>query len=188
MTASIYDSSMKKLIVDKTWNETINVIDYNMATSKENYNLSKRTFELPSGTYSARTMLQDKDSRQEAVGEHVFIVKSFEEKLSMSDILLISKIDNIQGENEIVPNINRNFPASKDQINFYLEVYLKDTTGTRETFEYTVINSENGIIHKEVEDRNLKPGINQLLYTLSEFPFDLGTYTLNVSIVDSNVM
>ena len=186
MSASVYDSSMKKLIVDKTWNETINVIDYNMATSKENYNLSKRTFDLPPGTYSARTILQDKDSRQEAVGEHAFVVKSFEEELSMSDILLISKIDNSQGKNEIIPNINRNFPASIEKINFYLEVYLKDTTEARQTFEYSVLNSENKIIHKEVEDRNLKPGINQILYTLSEFPFDLGTYTLNVSVVDSN--
>ena len=186
MTASVYDSSKKKLLVDKTWNETINVIDYNIATSKENYNLSKRTFDLRPGTYFARTMLQDKDSKQVAIGEHVFVLKSFEEKISMSDILLISKIDNTRGKNEIIPNISRNFASYKNNINFYLEVNLKDTVVYRKTFEYSVLNSDNKIIHKEVEDRDIKPGINQILYTLSEFPFELGTYTLNVSVVDSN--
>jgi len=154
MTASIYDSSKKKLLVDKTWNETINVIDYNIATSKENYNLSKRTFDLPPGTYFARTMLQDKDSKQEAIGEHVFILKSFEEKISMSDILLISKIDNTRGKNEIIPNISRNFPSYKNNIKFYFEVNLKDTLGCREAFEYSVLNSDNKI-NELIEKRSI---------------------------------
>ncbi|MDP2365343.1 MAG: GWxTD domain-containing protein, partial [Ignavibacteria bacterium] len=186
MTASVFDSSKKKLIVEKTWNETINVIDFKMTTSKENYNLSKRSFDLSPGTYFIRTMLQDKDSKQEAFGENVFVLKSFEEKISLSDILLISKTDNTRGKNEIIPNISRNFPSYKDRIKFYVEVNLKDTIGNRKTFEYSVLNSENKIIHKEVEDRNIEPGSTKIFYTLAEFPFDLGTYALNVSVVDTN--
>ena len=186
MTASVFDSTRKKLLVEKTWNETINVIDYNMATSKENYNLSKRSFDLAPGTYFIRTMLLDKDSKQEALGENVFVLKSFEEKISLSDILLISRLDNTHGKNEIIPNISRNFPSYKDRIKFYIEVSLKDTIGNRKTFEYSVLNSENKIIHKEFEDRNIEPGNTQILYTIAEFPFDLGTYVLNVSVVDTN--
>ena len=185
MTTSVFDSTKKKMIVEKTWNETINVIDFNIAASKENYNLSKRSFELAPGTYYIRTMLQDKDSKQEAIGENIFTVKSFDEPISLSDILLISKSDNTQGKNEIIPNISRNFPSSKNRVKFYYEVYLKDSLDMRKTFEYTVANSENKIIHKEVEDRNIKPGNNQILYTLTEFPFELGTYTLNISVIDS---
>ena len=186
LTASVFDSTKKKLLVEKTWNETINVIDFNMATSKENYNLSKRSFEIAPGTYFIRTLLQDKDSKKEALGENVFVLKSFEDKISLSDILLISKTDNTPGKNEIVPNISRNFPSSEDKIKFYFEVNLKDTIGDRETFEYSVLDLENKIIHKEFEGRNIKTGSNQILYTLTEFPFDLGTYTLNVSVVDTN--
>lgn len=186
VTASVFDSSKSKLIVEKTWNETINVIDYTSATSKDNYNLSKRSFELTPGTYSVRTMLEDKDSKQEAVGENIFVVRDLNQKISFSDVLLISKTEVKSGKNEIIPNVSRNFASSTSRISFYCEVYLNDSVETRKSFEYSILNSDNKVIKKEVEDLNLKPGTNQLLYTFKEFPFDLGTYSINVAIVDSN--
>ena len=130
VTASIFDSTKKKLMVEKTWNEKINVIDYNIATSKENFNLSKRSFEIAPGKYVIRTMLEDKDSKQEAVGENAFIVKSYEENISLSDILFIVNNEMSQRQNEIIPNVSRNIPSSKDKIKFYYEVYLKDSIET----------------------------------------------------------
>jgi len=186
ITASVFDSSKKKLIVEKTWNETINVIDFGMTTSKENYKLSKRTFDLTPGTYSIRTMLLDKDSRRESFGENIFTVKSYDKDISLSDILMISKSDNSQGKNEIIPNISRNIPNAKSKVQFYYEVYLKDSVDTKKTFSYTVLNAEKSIIHNETEERDLKLGTNKIFYTLSEFPFDLGVYTLSVSLLDEN--
>lgn len=186
ITASVFDSTKKRLIVEKTWNETINVIDYNLAISKENFNLSKRAFELAPGKYAIRTMLEDKDSKQEAVGENVFTVRSYEEELSMSDILFIANTEISQRNNEVVPNVSRNIPSSKDRIKFYFEVYWKDSLEITKKIEYSVLNSENQIIHKEIEDRNLNSGTNQILFTLQEFPFELGVYTLLISIPDSS--
>lgn len=186
ITASVFDSTKKKLIVEKTWNETINVMDYNLVTSKDNYNLSKRSFDLVPGVYVIRTMLQDKDSKQEAIGENLFVVKSYKENISLSDLLFVSNFDLNQRKNEIIPNVSRNIPSSKQRIKFYFEVYVADTLGTRKTLEYSVINSDNMLIHKEVEDRDLKTAVNKIVYTLQEFPFELGVYTLVVSVVDSN--
>lgn len=186
ITASVFDSSKKKLVVEKTWNETVNVIDYTIATSKENYSLSKKSFDLAPGTYSIRTMLQDKDSKQEAIGENIFTVKAYNENISLSDILLISKSDSSQGKNQIIPNVSRNFPSAKNKIKFYFEVYSKDSVDTRRSFEYVVLNSEKNIIHKEVEDRIIKAGSTKVLFTMQEFPFDLGVYSLVAAIVDSN--
>ncbi|HEX9250970.1 MAG TPA: GWxTD domain-containing protein, partial [Ignavibacteriaceae bacterium] len=130
--------------------------------------------------------LQDKDSKQEAVGENLFIVRDYNKDISLSDILMISKYDSSQGRNEIIPNISRNIPTSKDRVKFYYEVYSKDSTDVNRTFEYTVFNSEKNVIHKEVEDRNIKPGKNKVLYSLAEFPFELGIYSLTVSLLDEN--
>ena len=185
VTASIFDSTKKKLMVEKTWNEKINVIDYNIATSKENFNLSKRSFEIAPGKYVIRTMLEDKDSKQEAVGENAFIVKSYEENISLSDILFIVNNEMSQRQNEIIPNVSRNIPSSKDKIKFFYEVYLKDTVETIKKIEYSILNSENQIIHKEIDDRTLNSGTNQVLFTLQEFPFELGVFTLVISIPDS---
>jgi len=186
ITTSVFDSSKNQMIVEKTWTETIDVIDFTMTTSKENYKLSKRSFDLSPGTYSFRTMLQDKDSRKEAVGETLIKVKVYDKDVALSDILLISKSDTTQGINQIIPNISRNVPTAKDRVKFYFEVYVKDTVSIERTFEYAVFNSENNIIHKEVEDRDLKSGTNKILYSLAEFPFELGVYSLTVSVLDEN--
>jgi GWxTD domain-containing protein len=182
ITASVFDSSGSKLIVEKTWNETINVMDYNLTTSKENYNLSKRAFDLSEGIYKIRTLLTDKDSRQEAVGENIFTVKNYDKNISMSDLLLISKADN---KSNIIPNVSRNYPSSKNRIQVYFEVYLVDSAENNVSINYSVLNSENQSIHNESENRNIKQGTNQVLFSLQEFPFDLGVYNLKVSIVDS---
>jgi GWxTD domain-containing protein len=186
VTASVFDSSKNQLIVEKTWNETIDVIDFTLTTSKDNYKLSRKTFDLMPGTYTIRTMLQDKDSKQEAVGESIVKVRSYDNIISLSDILLITKYDSTKSRNEIIPNISRNVPTSKDRITFYFEAYFKDSVETERTFEISVFNSDNENIHKEVYNRNLKPGINKILYSLAQFPFELGVYSLRVSVLDEN--
>jgi GWxTD domain-containing protein len=186
ITASVFDSSGSKLIVEKTWNETINVIDYNLTITKENYNLSKRSFELSHGKYKIKTIMTDKDSKQEAVGENSFVVKSYDNNISISDLLLISKADSTNSKSGVVPNISRNYPSSKDRVKFYFEIYLKDSVEIKKSIEYSVLNSEKQIIHSQVEERKLNPGTNQILVMLNEFPFDLGIYTLVASIKDSS--
>lgn len=182
ITASVFDSSETKLIVEKTWNETINVMDYNSSISKENYNLSKRNFDLAAGVYKIKTMLVDKDSKQEAAGENIFIVKNYDKEISLSDILLISRTDS---KNNLIPNVSRNYPSSKNKIKFYYEVYLKDSVSENLKINYSVLNSENQIIHTETENREIKFSVNKIIFSLQEFPFDLGVYNLKVSLEDS---
>lgn len=185
VTASIFDSSKTTLIIEKTWNEAVNVIDYNMAVSKDNYNLSKRSFYLKPGTYTVRTALQDLDSKKESTSEIPLVVKDFSGKISLSDILLISKTENTQTSNAIVPNVSRNIPSSKDRVKIYFEVDSKDSADVTLSFDYKVTNTDNKILHNETEDRNIKPGVNQILFTMNEFPFELGAYLITVTISDN---
>ncbi len=185
VTASIYDSSKTTLIIEKLWNETVNVLDYNSTTSKENYNLSKKTFDLKPGSYLVRTALEDLDSKKETISENQFVVRVLAGKISLSDILLISKTNDEKDNNTIVPNISRNIPSSKDGVKIYFEVNSEDTSNTRLTFEYKVANADKEVIHREEEDRDIKPGLNQVLFSFTEFPFELGAYVITVTISDN---
>lgn len=185
VTASIFDSSKSRLVVEKTWNESITIADFSLATSKENFNVSKRSFELKPGIYVIRTAFEDLDSKKLTTAENNFIVRDLSTPLSLSDILMIAKPDPNQAQNTIVPNIMRNVYSSKDRIRFYYEINSADSVEVRKTIEYVVKNAENKIIHREEEDRNIKPGINQVVYSLSEFPFDLGAYYLTITILDN---
>lgn len=184
ITASIFDTTKTKLKVEKTWNETVNVLDYSITTSKENYNLSKKSFDLKPGSYLIRIALEDLDSRKVTTSENIVVVKDFDKKISLSDILLISKTENPETNNSIVPNISRNILSSHDRIRIYMEANSQDSIEKKYKFEYNVTNVENKIIQHEGEERNIKPGLNQIVYNMSEFPFELGAYVITVTISD----
>lgn len=182
VTASIFDSSKSLLLQEKTWNESVNVIDYTIATAKENYNLSKRSFDLKPGKYVIRTAVQDLDSKKEATSEVPLVVKDFNKNINLSDILLIAKSDDQQGSGTIVPNINRNIASYKDLIKIYFEIESADSSVTKVKINYKVNDGENKEIHNEEEEREIKPGNNQILYTMEEFPFEMGNYLITVTL------
>jgi GWxTD domain-containing protein len=184
VTASIFDSTKSTLLLEKTWTETVNVFDYYAARAKDNYNLSKKSFELKPGTYSVRTTLEDLDSRKIAKSEIPLIVRDLSGNISVSDILLISKNDNSQPNNTIVPNISRNIASPKDRIKIYFEIYSKDSSETRLHIDYKVINSEDTLIYKEEDEDTIKTGVNQMYYTMAEFPFELGAYVVSATVRD----
>jgi GWxTD domain-containing protein len=186
VTASVFDSSKSRLIVEKTWNETINVMDFSLVTTRDNFNLSKRSFDLQPGNYIIRTALEDLDSRKLTSSENKLVVRDLNGGLVLSDILLISKPGANQPENKIIPNIGRNVSNSKDQIRMYYEINNRDSVDISKSIEYVVLNTDNQVIHKESEKRNLKPGISKVLYIVSEFPFDMGAYLLSVSVKDES--
>ena len=190
ITASIYDSTKSRLIVEKTWNEKINVIDFALVTSRENFNLSKRSFEIQPGNYIIRTALEDLDSKKLTTSEIPVVVRNLGNNISLSDILLISKPDSTKSTNTIVPNITRNIYSAKDLVRFYYEINSLDSQQIKRKIDYTVTDVEKQVIHNEQEYLDIKPGVNQVLHLLKEFPFDMGAYTITISILgnEGNVL
>lgn len=69
VTVSIFSEDKSKLITEKIWNEKIIAISFELTTSPDNFNLGSRSFELSPGTYSVKTILLDKDSKNEYTAE-----------------------------------------------------------------------------------------------------------------------
>src|SRR5690606_38945887 len=65
VTVTVFDSTQQRMVVEKSWNETINVMDFNQTISGENYNLTNKNFELKPGNYFIRTHIEDKDIQRE---------------------------------------------------------------------------------------------------------------------------
>lgn len=185
VTASVYDSSQSKLLVEKSWNETINVMDFTQTTARENFNLSMRSFELTPGHYFIRTMVEDQDSRREFTSGNKFTVRDLDSELSVSDVMLISGTRIIDGVNQIIPNISRNVIGSSNKLQCYLEVYSMDTVSHNISIEYTVLEMNRKTIYYMKEDFTVVEGKNFVISTLNDIGIDLGAYLLNVVVSDS---
>lgn len=185
VTASVYDSTQNRLIVEKAWNEIINVIDFSQTIARENYNLTMRSFDLSPGSYFIRTMVEDRDSRREYTSGNKFSVRDFDKTIGVSDVMLISGTRTIDGVNQLIPNISRNVIGTENTLQSYFEVYSKDSADQDISVEYSVLGSDRKTIFFQKDSHNVAQGRNRIISSLSDVNLDLGAYTLNVKIFDS---
>lgn len=182
---SIYDENKENLIVEKTWNETLNVIDFSQTTSKLNYNIGLKSFELKPGTYFIRTGVIDNDSKKEIKSENVFKVREFNNLLDLSDILFITKSD--LPDSKILPNISRNIIFSNQGLQFYYEIFSSDSTAKNCFLEYEIIDRSSQVLFKKATEKGINPGRNQILEQFTDLRLDLGTFILRVTLKDENL-
>lgn len=182
VVVSVFDESKQRLIVEKTWNETINVIDFNQTTSRLNYNIGFRSFDLKPGNYFFRTAVIDSDSKKEVKSENVFRVREINSPLDMSDLLLVTRSD--QRTNQVIPNITRNVTLSVTGLQFFYEVYSSDSTADQITMDYEIIDKESKVVLKKSLTKDIVLGRNQFVETIDDLKLDLGTFILRATLKD----
>lgn len=182
---SIYDEKKENLIVEKTWNETLNVMDFSQTTSKLNYNIGLKSFELKPGSYFIRTGVIDNDSKKEIKSENVFKVREFNNLVDLSDILFITKSD--LPDSKILPNISRNITLSNYGLQFYYDIFSSDSVTKKCFLEYEIIDRSSQVLFKKETEKEINLGRNQILEQLTDLKLDLGTFILRVTLKDENL-
>jgi GWxTD domain-containing protein len=184
-TISVYDNEDKeKLLVEKSWKEKINAIDFQQTISKNNYNLSLKSFQLVPGKYFIVTSIEDEDSRKKYSSENIYNVRDLTEEISISDLMLISKQTQAEGSNKILPNVSRNITSKRDGIPMFFEVYSNDSSDVR--IEFTVKDEEDNTVFEETIRKNLTAERNQIIHTIKDIALGLGNYKLLVEVYNSS--
>jgi GWxTD domain-containing protein len=181
---SVYDDKRENLIVEKSWNETLNVIDFSQTTSKLNYNIAYRSFELKPGSYLFRTGVIDNDSKKEIKSENIFNVRNINSEIDLSDILFVTKSD--LPDSKILPNISRNITLAKNGLQFYYDIFSSDSVEKKCTVEYEILDKESKVIYKKSFIKDVKFGKNQILEQIDDLKLNLGTFILRVTLKDEN--
>src|SRR4030065_445578 len=156
--------------------------EFDQTTSKTNYNLSLRSFNLEAGKYLMRTSFEDVDSRKEYAVENLITVRKMEQEFAMSDMMLISKQTAVEGSSKIIPNVSRNVAAKKDGIPFFFEVYSSMPREIK--IEYSVLDDGKDKVYKEETSRQIDSGRTQIFHNIKEVDLGLGNYILTTDIKD----
>lgn len=183
ITVSIFDESKKNLITEKIWNEKIIAYSFEQTTSKDNFNLGQRSFEIDPGIYFIRTSLFDKDSKNEYSSENSVPVKNFNSSPSLSDLMLISKKTVVEGNTKIIPNVSRIIVTDKNGLSDFFEVYSDSSENLKVDFE--IIDDKEKIIQKSSQKIEVKQGSNQVFNQIDSLKLNIGNYSLNVLLKDS---
>lgn len=184
VTISVFDENKDKLITEKIWNEEVNEKDFEQTNSKNNYNLSFKSFYLPPGKYTIRSAVEDKESKKEFSTEDPVTVRSLNSKVALSDIILISKTSETTDSKKILPNVSGNVATQTDGVPVFFEAYSKTAEDIK--LQYTVSNEKHDIIYQSSKEQHLDSGKTQLFNTIKDSSISLGNYLLTITALDKN--
>jgi GWxTD domain-containing protein len=185
VTVSIYMEDGETLYLEKLWNEKISSKSFKESSAKENFNLSYRSFKLTPGKYFIKTTVTDRDSRKEYFSSNYYNVKDFSLKPSISDIMFIAQMTNVEGKNKIVPNVSRNVSEIKKEINIFFEIYSDSSTDYN--INYLVTNKDKKILYDYSGKQSITESKTQVFYAISDTSLlSLGNYTLTIRLKDSS--
>jgi GWxTD domain-containing protein len=180
-TVSIFDKDKEKLIAEKIWNEKITTKDFKQTTSRRNFNLSLRSFDLPPGEYTFRSAYEDKDSRKTYSKEDIVKVRDVSADFAISDIMIVEKKTVVNGENKILPNIKKQVSARKGGLLVFYEIY-SDTNSVFQ-IEYN-ISDKNDVFVSVKTIKQLDKGKNQVFYTVPDSTISMGDYEVSITLRD----
>ena len=163
VTVSVFDEDKEKLLVEKSWKEKIAAIDFEQTDSKNNYNLSLKSFYLAPGMYFITTSVEDEDSRKKYSSENIYKVRDLSEEISVSDIMLIAKHTPVEGSNKILPNVSRNITSERDGIPMFFEIYSGEPSFVK--LEFKIKDNKENVVHQEIIDKNLDTDTLEKLIT-----------------------
>jgi GWxTD domain-containing protein len=188
-TISVFDEPKEKIIDEKIWSEKISAKDFDQTISKNNYNLSMRSFYLAPGKYFIRSSVEDKESGKSFVQENVYIIKDFTVHPAISDILLISRLtpdnngsvstNNNLKANKILPNISKNVSMKRDGLSFFFEIYSDSSQDIK--LNYQIADNEDKAVVNRDTTQHVDSGKTQVVYTFVNVELELGLFRLKVN-------
>lgn len=177
----LLESDETRVISEQIWDESLSAAKFAQTTSKENFNLSQRSFLLKPGEYSLICDLEDLESNKTAQVKSKLVVREFADSLDASDILIVYKVIRDKNKEKIVPNVARVLSSEVTELPFYFEVY--SDTEQEIMLEYIVKNVKGNYLINQTAPVTLKPGKNTFFQTMSGVKFYLGTYSISIKII-----
>ncbi len=143
--------------------------------------ISKNLF-LPPGDYKVKVSLYEQSSKNRSEKEKKVVVRDFASPVSISDVMIVSKLSSTTGKKIITPDVARNVGARDT---FYLFYYVYKT-GDEQQIDISckIFDAENKEVYSGKEVINAESGItfqNQVFMAVPTEKLAYGKYTVEIT-------
>jgi GWxTD domain-containing protein len=183
VTLSFMDDSKKNILFERNWREKLSTKDFNQTISRDNFNLSYKSFDVNPGKYFVKSIVEDSDSRQTSVKEFQLEVRKLNDSLAISDFIFISEIVKDSTGEKIVPNVSRLVTNKTVNLPFFYEIYSDREHQVH--VEYYLNDKKRNLVTKLLDPIKVKKGVNLITHTIDKSDFVLGDYSLKIELKDS---
>ena len=175
VTMDIYDSS-GNLLNEKLWTEKVETQNYNESISGHIGKLCQKSFRLVPGVYSVAVQVQDSETKKTKRIKRTAIVKGFDPAaLSISDLLLVNRMEKTSEKTVIVPNVPGNIGTLRDSFYIFFEVYRKNRSDSAK-FLLTVHSARGEVVQRDSLEKHIGPGSTACLMKVDAKQLSAGEY------------
>ncbi len=179
LIVNIYDVS-NNLVKEKLWNESIKTSTYEETVSPKLNKLSQQSFQLPAGKYSLVVQIRDMETKKGAKFSRNVELRDFrQQKFTVSDVMLLSKLTVVGEKKIIIPNISGNVVDLGEGFFAFAEVY-NSTDADSVEIVYEISKDKSKTLRSGKETQPLVKGKNSLFFKINSGDLPMGDYTLEI--------
>jgi len=179
LTIGIYDS-VGGLVVEKSWTEDITGVSFEQSVSTRPYSLTQRSFAVRPGQYVVSAILRDAESKTtRRITRHLLVSDYSIHRFSLSDIMLISRVTQLEGKRSLIPIIGGNVASVPDAFFAFFEAY-NDTSADSVKLVATIANKKGEQALQVDTVYAIHRGKNELLMRIGNSSLGLGDYMLYI--------
>ena len=179
ITIDLLDST-ERLFGEKLWTEEIKAETFEQTVSPQGYSLVERTFEVPPGEYSIVTIVRDSEKRlNQRIVRKLRVSDYSTPQFSLSDIMLVARINVTGGKRTIVPSVSPNVGLVPDAFHVFFEAYNQSALDSVK-FVVDVLNERKEKVDEVIQPQKLSPGRNQVFVRIRNDSLPIGEYSLYV--------
>jgi len=179
VTIDVLDST-GRLVNEKLWTEEVKAATFEQSVSSQGYSLVERVFEIPPGEYSIVTIVRDSEKRQNQRLERKLRVSDYAlPQLTLSDIMLVSRINTSGEKRSIVPSVSSNVGVLPGGFHIFFEAYNKPGLDSAK-FVVDVLSEKGQRAYQLIQVQKLVPGRNEMFFLVQNDSLPIGQYRLYV--------
>jgi GWxTD domain-containing protein len=179
ITLGVYDHN-QRLLQERTWGVDVRVTDFAATTSNRIYSLTQRMLELEPGNYNFTVQVQDQDSRKTSRIRRAMLVTDFsKDSLSLSDIMLVSRLSVSGDTKKIVPNISGNVSELGDGFFLFFEIY-RESPADSVDLTLKIRNSKKEEVYGQSHVEDVSSSTTQSFLKVENLNLPVGTYFVTI--------
>ena len=173
----------KQEVYDRSYNRNLEIKDFSTTVSQQTYDLTQKSFNLKPGKYDIEISITDNDSKKTFKINKPMDIRDFSnQKIGLSDIMLISKINEVNGKKMMVPNVSNNVGNLDDRFQIFFEIYSPTVLKDSVKINYSVIDKEEEVIQSGIINQYIDSRQVPVFLWIDKKDFLFGNYKLLIEV------
>jgi GWxTD domain-containing protein len=163
-------------VLEKTWVQDVKASTFEESVAKGTYDLSERSIYLQPAKYKLRVRIHDPESDKTTQIEKTVEVPKFSDRdLSLSDIMIVSKLTEQGGKKTIVPDVSDNVGQFPHGFYLFFEIYNRTNLDSID-LKYSVVNPKGTVLVTYSRSEPLLRNRSQVFFKFDSLNIPVGSY------------